>query len=160
MLRMPPHRRLLARLASVTLLALSPLLAESQEPAASYRLGIFPYMAPRQTVELFGPVAASMQDALKRPVRLESAATFADFTRELAAGRYDIALIQPFDYPDAVEKYGYLPLARLDAALTQSLAGCGQMIFHLPDVEIHRLGFEPFEPLLARGEHRLGRRAE
>lgn len=121
MLRMAPHRRLLARLASVCLLALTPLLAESQESAASYRLGIFPYMAPRQTVELFGPVAASMQDALKYPVRLESAATFPDFTRELAAGRYDIAHIQPFDYPDAVEKYGYLPIARLDAPLAARL---------------------------------------
>ena len=78
-------------------------------------------MAPRQTVELFGPVAASMRDALKYPVRLESATTFPDFTRELAAGRYDIAYIQPFDYPDAVDKYGYLPIARLDAPLVGRL---------------------------------------
>ena len=151
MLRMPPHRRLLARLASVTLLALSPLLAESQEPAASYRLGIFPYMAPRQTVELFGPVAASMQDALKRPVRLESAATFADFTRELAAGRYDIALIQPFDYPDAVEKYGYLPLARLDAPLMARLVVRDDSRFQkIEDLRGTTLALPPAESAIAR----------
>ena len=121
MLRIAHRRSVLARLASVWLLALSPLLAESQEVPASYRLGIFPYMAPRQTVELFGPVAASMQHALKHPVRLESAATFPDFTRELAAGRYDIALVQPFDYPAAVDQYGYLPLARIDAPLLARL---------------------------------------
>ena len=113
MLHMAPHRRLLARLASVTLLALSPLLAEAQEPAASYRLGIFPYMASRQIVEFFGPIAASMGQALQHPVRLESAATFPDFTREVVARSYDIAMIQPFDYAEVVDRQGYIPLAQM-----------------------------------------------
>lgn len=151
MLRMAPHRRLLARLASVTLLALSPLLAASQEAPAGYRLGVFPYMAPRQTVELFGPVAASMQDALKRPVRLESATTFADFTRELAAGRYDIAHIQPFDYPDAVEKYGYLPLARLDAPLVSRLVvRADSRLQTIEDLRGTTIALPPAESAIAR----------
>ena len=108
---------MLARLASVCLLALTPLLAESQEPAANYRLGIFPYLASRQIVEFFGPIAASMSEALKHPVRLESAASYPDFTREVVARSYDIAMIQPFDYAEVVDKQGYMPLAQMSVPL-------------------------------------------
>ena len=95
-----------------------PLCAAPQESQpASYRLGIFPYMVPRQTIEFFGPVAASMEKTLKHPVKLESAPGFPEFSRALAARTYDIALIQPFDYPEAVEKQGYLPLAQMDVPL-------------------------------------------
>jgi phosphonate transport system substrate-binding protein len=117
--------RTLYRLALVLLTAIAPWpalaapqqVAAEEPPPASYRLGIFPYMAPLQTVEFYGPVAASMQAVLKTPVRLESAPTFPDFTRALVAQSYDIALIQPFDYPAVVEEAGYLPLARLSVPL-------------------------------------------
>jgi phosphonate transport system substrate-binding protein len=90
-----------------------PLWAAPQDSQpASYRLGVFPYLAPRQTVEFYGPVAASMEAALKHPVKLESAATFPDFSRALKAHTYDIALVQTFDVLDAVEKYGYVPVAQ------------------------------------------------
>jgi phosphonate transport system substrate-binding protein len=95
-----------------------PLCAAAQESQpASYRLGIFPFMAPRQTIEFVGPVAASMEKALKHPVKLESAPGYPEFSRELAARTYDVALISPFDYPEAVEKQGYLPLAQMDVPL-------------------------------------------
>ena len=87
----------------------------------AYRLGVFPYQAPRQTVDQYGPVAADMEAALGHPVWLETAPTFAGFSRELAAARYDIAYIQPFDYLAAVEKYGYLPLARIDGMLVAQI---------------------------------------
>jgi len=77
-----------------------------------YRLGILPYMSSRQTVELFGPLAVSLEAALKHPVQLESSASFPDFTRDMHDRRFDIALIQPFDYPDFVDKLGYLPIAQ------------------------------------------------
>ena len=95
--------------------------APNEAKPAAYRLGIFPYMAPRQTVELFGPAAASMEAALKHPVRLESTASFKEFTRATAAGRYDIALIQPFDYPQMVDDLGYLPLAKMSIPLIAQL---------------------------------------
>lgn len=102
----------------VAVLMSLPLQAAAAEaPPAGYRLGVFPYMAPRQTVEFYGPVAASMQAALQRPVRLESVPTFAAFSRALAQRSYDIALIQPFDYPVVVEKLGYLPLAQFAVPL-------------------------------------------
>jgi phosphonate transport system substrate-binding protein len=101
----------------VFVLASLPLQAAPTATPASYRLGIFPYMAPRQTVQFYGPIAASMEAALKHPVRLESVQTFPAFGRALAKYSYDIALIQPFDYPAVVEKLGYLPLAQFSIPL-------------------------------------------
>ena len=83
----------------------------------SYRLGIFPYMAPRQTVEFYGPVAANIEAALKHPVRLESVQSFSAFSRAMEKRTYDIALIQPFDYPNVVDKHGYIPIAQLAVPL-------------------------------------------
>ena len=91
--------------------------ATQTRPPVTYRLGIFPYMAPRQTVEFYGPVAASMARALGRPVRLESVPSFADFTQAMSRQTYDIALVQPFDYPQVVERSGYIPLAQLSVPL-------------------------------------------
>ena len=106
----------------VLVLLLTPNCADAQVPAPNpYRLGVFPYQAPRQTVAHFGPVVAQIEAVLGHAVRLESMPSFAAFTRELAAGRYDVAYIQPFDYLDAVEKYGYLPLARVNATLLSQL---------------------------------------
>jgi phosphonate transport system substrate-binding protein len=87
------------------------------KPLAPYQLGIFPYLAPRQTIELFGPVAASMGEALNHSVNLKSVPGFNDFTYAMSLQTYDIALIQPFDYPVAVEKLGYIPLAQLSVPL-------------------------------------------
>jgi phosphonate transport system substrate-binding protein len=83
----------------------------------TYNLGIFPYMAPRQTVEFYGPVAASIEAVLKHPIRLESMQSFPDFNRAMAKHQFDIALIQPFDYPEVVEKLGYLPVAQFAVPL-------------------------------------------
>lgn len=91
--------------------------AAQDKPLASYRLGIFPYLEPRQTIEFFGPVAASMSSTLNHSVKLESVPSFSDFTDALSSQTYDIALIQPFDYPNAVEKHGYVPLAQLSVPL-------------------------------------------
>lgn len=74
-------------------------------------------MAPRQTIKYYGPIAADMEHVLKRPVKLESQRSFTDFTHALALHSYDIALIQPFDYPKVVEQEGYIPLARLSVPL-------------------------------------------
>lgn len=108
-----------AAAALVALVALAPPLQAAQDGAVlpAYKLGIFPYLSPRQTVELFGPVAASMEAALQHPVRLESVPSMPDFARAVADRRYDLVLVQPFDYLETVEKHGYLPLAQLSVPL-------------------------------------------
>lgn len=94
----------------------TPVYAKDATPK-SYSLGIFPYMAPRQTVKYYGPIAEDMERVLHRPVRLESQRSFSDFSQALALHTYDIALIQPFDYPTVVGKEGYIPLAHLSVPL-------------------------------------------
>jgi len=108
--------------AVLLILVMLPVQAATQDqPSESYHLGIFPYMAHRQTVEFFGPVAANMENALNHSIKLETVQTFPEFGHELEKQHYDIALIQPFDYPKAVEKYGYLPLARLSVPLVSQI---------------------------------------
>lgn len=103
-------------------LAAFPVFAVAENTSSAvYKLGIFPYMAPRQTVEFFGPVAASMEQALGHPVKLQSVPTFRDFSEALFQHDYDIALIQPFNYAEAVDQYGYQPLARLSVPLISKL---------------------------------------
>ncbi len=108
------------RLMSVFGLALLSVHAQAASTDAStdiYRLGIYPYMPPRQTVELYGPVAVSIQSELSHPVKLESLPSFPEFMLGLKKYQFDIALIQPFDYPLVVEKLGYIPLAQIAAPL-------------------------------------------
>lgn len=117
-------RLTISHVISRIVLALSALLLALPGPANasdkmphSYRLGIFPYMAPRQTVKFYGPIVAEMERVLRRPVKLESQRSFTDFTHAMTLHTYDIALIQPFDYPQVVEKEGYIPLAQLSVPL-------------------------------------------
>ena len=101
----------------ILLMALPLQAAPKITSPASYRLGIFPYMAPRQIVEFFGPIAANIEAETKHPTRLESVPNFPDFNRAMARHQFDIALIQPFDYPEAVEKLGYIPIAQMAVPL-------------------------------------------
>lgn len=138
-----------AWLFSLLVVASSPALAE--RAGMSYRLGIFPYLAPRQTVEFYGPVAASMEAALGHPVRLESVPTFKDFKHAMSRRTYDIALIQPFDYPDVVEKYGYLPLAQMSVPLvTQLFVRADSAYQKLEDLRGSVIAMPPAEAANAR----------
>lgn len=179
-MRAEPHRSG-ARLMAVATLALSALLqpagaAHQATGDDGLRLGVFPYMAARQTIELYGPVAADMARTLGRRVRLESTSTMADYARALASQRYDIALVQPFDYLEAVERFGYLPLAQLseplvarfyvrDSSPHQSLADLRGTTIALPPATtaiarvafrtLHEQGLEPGRDLQLRylGSH-------
>jgi len=125
--------------------------APASKQLTSYRLGVFPYMPPRQTVELFGPVAASMEATLNFPVRLESAVTFPDFSNLLQQQKYDIALIQPFDYTTVVDQYGYIPLARLDTQLiTQLIVRDDSHYKNIKDLRGTTIGLPPEQSANAR----------
>jgi phosphonate transport system substrate-binding protein len=77
-----------------------------------YEFGVFPYLPLAKIHELHTPMAADFEAKLGRQVRLSSKAGYASFEDELRRETYDIALVQPFDYVDAHDKHGYLPLAR------------------------------------------------
>ena len=82
-----------------------------------YEFGVFPNLPLARIYELHAPMASEFEARLGRPVRLSSKAAYAAFGEELRNETYDIALVQPFDYVDAHDKHGYLPLARRGEAL-------------------------------------------
>jgi phosphonate transport system substrate-binding protein len=82
-----------------------------------YEFGVFPNLPLARIYELHAPMAQDFEAKLGRPVRLSSKAAYEAFGDELRHETYDFALVQPFDYVDAHDKHGYLPLARRGEAL-------------------------------------------
>jgi phosphonate transport system substrate-binding protein len=82
-----------------------------------YEFGVFPNLPLGRIYELHAPMARDFEAKLGRPVRLSSKGAYEAFGDELRHETYDFALVQPFDYVDAHDKHGYLPLARRGEAL-------------------------------------------
>src|SRR3954447_19091553 len=82
-----------------------------------YEFGVFPNLPLARVYELHAPMASEFEAKLGRPVRLSSKAAYSAFADDLRNQTYDIALVQPFDYVDAHDQHGYLPLARRGEAL-------------------------------------------
>jgi ABC-type phosphate/phosphonate transport system substrate-binding protein len=83
-----------------------------------YRFGVFPYLPALTIDRIFGPIATDFATALGHPVYLKTKPTFEKFAGELEQATYDIIFVHPFLYVGAVDRHGYLPLARLDGQLT------------------------------------------
>jgi phosphonate transport system substrate-binding protein len=114
-------RRMLAGLALVGLaLATSADLSRAADKGAvqGYRFGVFPYLPALTIDRIFGPIAAEFAVALGHPVYLKTKPTLEKFASELEQANYDIIFVHPFLYVGAVDRHGYLPLARLDGQLT------------------------------------------
>lgn len=99
--------------------------AHAESPPAvtpkPYLLGVFPHLGANQIEKSFAPIAADLARVLGRPVELRTRPTFETFAEELARETFDIAFVQPFDYPAAHDAHGYLPLARRDEPLVARL---------------------------------------
>ncbi|MDO8704119.1 MAG: phosphate/phosphite/phosphonate ABC transporter substrate-binding protein [Sulfuricaulis sp.] len=109
------------------LLLLMPL---SHAPAAetdaaaekeAYKFGAFPMVAVGQIDKIFSPVAAEFAQVLGHPVQFRTRPSFDEFRQELSRETYDIAVVQPFDYVLAHDKYHYLPLAHFEKPLVASI---------------------------------------
>ena len=103
-----------AILASGLSLAASPLPTDKQTPL---RMGVFPHMPPSRLYKLYNPAAIDIGRRIQYPVRMMTRKSFRSFRQQLLNASFDIALIQPFDYPLAA-RVGYLPLARRAVPLT------------------------------------------
>ncbi len=84
----------------------------------SYSFGVLPYLAPLRMEAIYAPVGAALSQAIDHPVQLRTASQFELFFERLKAKQYDIALVQPFWYVLAVDRLGYLPLARIEEPLS------------------------------------------
>ena len=89
---------------------MSMMATASSGDAKDLILGIFPYLSTRQLVKNFAPLLPALSRAVGLPVHLRTASSFGSFSDNLASGKYDIVLVQPFEFEKAVH-LGYLPLA-------------------------------------------------
>jgi ABC-type phosphate/phosphonate transport system substrate-binding protein len=97
-------------------------IAGGDLPKPSYRLGIFPYLPALTIDRLYSPVAEAFSFELDRLVKLRTKTTFENFESAMASESYDIIFVHPFFLLDAMDHYGYLPLARLAKPLSAVLA--------------------------------------
>lgn len=94
--------------------------ANSVEEKNSYKFGAFPMIAVGQMHSVFSPIAAELAKVLGRPVYFRTKPSFEEFRQQLSLETYDFAVVQPFDYVLAHDKYHYLPLARFEKPLAGS----------------------------------------
>lgn len=81
-------------------------------PPRPYVFGVFPYLTPLELENVFAPIAADFNRALRREVQFASKASYDAFAKNLLEDQaYDIAFVQPFDYVRAADHSNYLPLA-------------------------------------------------
>ena len=86
--------------------------AQANAADKPYEFGVFPYVPLAKVQQLYTPIAADFEARLGREVWLSSKSDYALYREALNKETYDIALVHPFDYVDAHDKHGYLPLAR------------------------------------------------
>jgi phosphonate transport system substrate-binding protein len=101
-----------ARSARQFLCAIGIAFCQTSAAEKPYEFGVFPYLPLAKIHELYTPMATDFEAKLGRQVQLSSKAAYATFEQELRKEIYDIAFVQPFDYVDARDKHGYIPLAR------------------------------------------------
>ena len=79
-----------------------------------YKFGVFPYLSAARMDNIYAPVSAELSKNLNHKVKFRTSSTFKKFLTKLKAEYYDIALIQPFWYPIAVDIKGYIPLLKME----------------------------------------------
>jgi len=78
-----------------------------------YQFGVFPYLSPLRMDKIYAPVSQQLTSILDRPVKFTTSSSHHKFLKKLKSGFFDFALVQPFWYPLAVDKYNYLPGVRM-----------------------------------------------
>lgn len=99
-------------LVTITIFVCSFTSYSQAEEKSSYLFGVFPHVPKSKLYDMYAPVARDFKKQLKKSVSVHTKSSYYEFEIALSAELYDIALIQPFNYPDAYDKYNYLPVAR------------------------------------------------
>jgi phosphonate transport system substrate-binding protein len=92
-------------------------LVQLSPQASTSTLGVFPFLPVARLETIFAPIAADFARVLRRPVSLQTRASYAQFAESLHQQTFDLALVQPFDYVRTAAAVGYVPLARLRAPM-------------------------------------------
>ncbi|MDP3701112.1 MAG: phosphate/phosphite/phosphonate ABC transporter substrate-binding protein [Hylemonella sp.] len=112
--------RIMLRIARVlqaccTVLAFTGVSVATAQLAAGgeLRFSVAPYLSPARMEELYTPMAAQFGQELGQPVSFRTSSTFDRYFEQVTAGGMDFTLLHAFFYVEAVDKYGYLPIARM-----------------------------------------------
>lgn len=81
-------------------------------PDDNYTFGVFPYLSTTRLESIYVPVSIEMSKALGKKVIFRTSSEYKIFFNKLKQQSFDIAMIQPFWYPPAVDQYDYSPLVR------------------------------------------------
>ena len=114
-------RSYLSKFIFILVLVLISLPGLSKETAETYLFGVFPHVPKSKLYDMYSPVAKDFQQKLQRKVSVHTKSSYTEFESTLAVELYDFALIQPFNYPEAHDRYNYLPLARRSDMLSALL---------------------------------------
>ena len=79
---------------------------------------MLPYLSAVRLEPIYVPLGIEMSKVVGGIVDFRTASNDRKFFSNLKQQGYDIALIQPFWYPPAVDRYGYLPLVRFSEPLS------------------------------------------
>lgn len=91
--------------------------AENDKSKNELTFGVFPYVAPQVVEKIYGPIGVAFSKILNRKVRFLTSTSYSKFNENLHSQMYDIVFVQPFDYVEIADKYGYKPLAMRDKRL-------------------------------------------
>lgn len=126
-------RHRLARLLLIILIAAGNAVAATDRSEAPLLLGVFPYLPPARLERLYAPVAASLSQAIDRPIQLRTRPDFRSFSEEIKRQSYDLIFIQPFDYARLAAQHGYRALARPGKPLSAILVTRTESAIHSLD---------------------------
>lgn len=107
------RRQLLQALASLPFM---PLAKQANAEAPALRLGIMPFNSTLALFKTHQPLREHLQNVLKRPVDLFTAADYFTFLNASLAGEYDLLITGPH-FGVLCLKAGYQPLVRYQAIL-------------------------------------------
>jgi ABC-type phosphate/phosphonate transport system substrate-binding protein len=106
--------------------------------------GVFPYMPALKLEELYGSMTAVMGEVLGRPVQLRTKDTFEAFHGTLHQGSYEVILVHPFFLVEAIDHFGYTPLARVAGDLqAMVLAKAGSGVVGIDGLKGRQLAMPP-----------------
>ncbi|MBF0257015.1 MAG: phosphate/phosphite/phosphonate ABC transporter substrate-binding protein [Gammaproteobacteria bacterium] len=99
-------------LSSRLLLCLLLALGASAVSAEPLRVGVVPQYEERKLQAAWQPILQHLQEQTGETFALRPAKNIPEFERELNAGHYDLAYMNPFHLVMANKQQGYLPLVR------------------------------------------------
>jgi len=93
----------------------------SSKKERALQLGVFPHLSADHLEESYSLLAQELSRRLGRQVEFNTQLSLDFFAKDLEAGYYDIAFLQPFDYVKAHARNGYMVVAKQDRKLSAVL---------------------------------------